>query len=172
MSFESTVGRFHKTMQTIAELKEALDTLKRSAESQKEEIIGFLADHSELYNVSVRRKESTGIAGNLLYKTTFGEKLVARSGTAAIEDKEFVEKMREVSVAGGVKGADYVRIKYEVNKAKLAADIKAGVLGKADLTKLNIALEPTVNFKVDRVKTEKELYDLKAAAMELAESVE
>ena len=108
MSFESTVGRFHKTMQTIAELKEALDTLKRSAESQKEEIIGFLADHSELYNVSVRRKESTGIAGNLLYKTTFGEKLVARSGTAAIEDKEFVEKMREVSVAGGVKGADYV----------------------------------------------------------------
>ena len=66
MSFESTVGRFHKTMQTIAELKEALDTLKRSAESQKEEIIGFLADHSELYNVSVRRKESTGIAGNLL----------------------------------------------------------------------------------------------------------
>ena len=59
-----------------------------------------------------------------------------------------------------------------MNKAKLAADIKAGVLGKADLTKLNIALEPTVNFKVDRVKTEKELYDLKAAAIELAESVE
>ena len=40
------------------------------------------------------------------------------------------------------------------------------------MTKLNIALEPTVNFKVDRVKTEKELYDLKAAAIELAESVE
>ena len=59
-----------------------------------------------------------------------------------------------------------------MNKAKLAADIKAGVLGKADLAKLNIALEPTVNFKVDRVKTEKELYDLKATAMELAESVE
>ena len=68
--------------------------------------------------------------------------------------------------------SSYVRIKYEVNKAKLAADIKAGVLSKADLTKLNIALEPTVNFKVDRVKTEKELYDLKAAAIELAESVE
>ena len=89
------------------------------------------------------------------------------------DDREaLAEKMREVCVVGGVKGADYVRVKYEVNKAKLAADIKAGVLGKADLTKLNIALEPTVNFKVDRVKTEKELYDLKAAAIELAESVE
>jgi hypothetical protein len=87
-------------------------------------------------------------------------------------DRIIVEKMREVSVGSGVQGADYVRVKYEVNKAKLAADIKAGVLGKADLTKLNISLEPTVNFKVDRVKTEKELYDLKAAAIELAESVE
>ena len=157
MTFENMIARVRRIQDHIERMKELTDALKNEKEALEASVLVTLADHPEYYNVFIRKTSSAGMAGRNLFKVTFSTSLSRLGEYDRIDDQDWLATIE----------SRYLRTKYELNKAVIRSDYKAGDLTDGALRRMRLHYTDKQSLVISHVPSDSEV----AALTEEAEKI-
>ena len=170
--FLKSIQAYRQQTQMMADLKDALVSLKATSDKLSDEILAYLGEHPEAYNICHRKTISLGVLGSCLIQCSYGRALAARNVKTKLDDQKFLGKMRDLMLEGGIPGSCYLKNRLVLNKELVKADYAAGSLNDQDLRELGLCYEPTMSLAVKTIRTKSELDELRDKALEAADKAE
>ncbi|MBR3223025.1 MAG: hypothetical protein IKF72_12455 [Kiritimatiellae bacterium] len=161
---ESNISRIRKLDEMVGELSELLQTYKAQRDMLIEDTTPELLEDKSVFNVFVHKNLSAGLIGNNYFSVAFPTSL-GRKGDKRLDDQVWLLKIKE-----DYNGMDYVRGKFELDKAKITADYKAGKLDDEFMDRFGLKWLKTAKLSVLRCKSDAEAKDLIEVAKKQAES--
>ena len=158
MTFDNMIARVRRIDENIQLMLDAIDALKGEKDSLEASILTVLADHPELYNVYIRKNVSAGMVGRNLFKVTFSTSLSRLGEHDRLDEQEWLATIE----------SRYLRTKYELNKAVIRSDYKAGELTDGALRTMRLRYIPKASLKVSGSPEDSEVNDLTDSAETLA----
>ena len=158
MTFENMIARMRKIQDHIERMKELTDALNNEKDALEASVLVTLADHPEYYNVFIRKTSSAGMVGRNLFKVTFSTTLSRLGEYDRIDDQDWLATIE----------SRYLRTKYELNKAVIRSDYKAGELTDGALRTMRLRYIPKASLKVSGSPEDSEVNDLADSAETLS----
>lgn len=161
---ESNISRIRKLDEMVGELSELLQTYKAQRDMLIEETTPELLEDKRVFNVFTHKNLSAGLIGNNYFSVAFPTSLARKC------DKRMDDQVWLASIKDDYLGQDYVRAKFELDKAKITADFKSGKLDDEFMARFGLKWLKTAKLSVLRCKSDAEAKDLIEVAKKQAES--
>ena len=108
-----------------------------------------LLGYPERFNLKTSPTKSKGELGGYFFELNYGRE-VTRLGDGDIKDQDWLSSLKKDY-------SEYVREKYELNRSKIIADVKALVLEKSVLKEIGVGIASTAHLSVGTRPNDEEL---------------
>ena len=167
---ENRLSRIRKLSEMLDDIGEAMLTLKGERDMLTAQLTSELIADKDVFNVFRHKNLSAGLIGRNYFAVSFPTAL-ARKGGKRMDDQDWLHRLgcREWQSGSGV---PYVRTKYELDKAKLTADYKSGVIDDDFLEAFELRFEKAAKLSVLKCRADAEVKELIAEAQREADAID